>query len=172
MSNLQILEYQGNRIQFEVVGSEIMANATSMCKPFPKKNLSTWKNSKSTQEYISALKTKNPDIKNFISVKKGGNIKDSQGTWVHEKLIIDLSRWLDPNFAVWCDEKIAELLKTGKTELNQKERQLLGYANEVLTAPGHPYTLDDIGKELGFSPYRRIKEVLKEAKVIYLMNGR
>jgi hypothetical protein len=36
--------------------------------------------------------------------------RDHWGTWLHRKLLIDFARWLNPHFAVWCDEQIEELL--------------------------------------------------------------
>ena len=42
---------------------------------------------------------------------------DGSGTWIHEKLILKLAQWLSVDFELWCDERIAELLRTGKTEI-------------------------------------------------------
>ncbi|ENS8253024.1 KilA-N domain-containing protein [Neisseria gonorrhoeae] len=72
-----------------------------------------------TQEYITALNERlfNPETRNrataenqLVIIKKGGNDKKSQGTWLHPKLAVDFARWLNPKFAVWCDEQIETLL--------------------------------------------------------------
>jgi hypothetical protein len=60
---------------------------------------------------------KNHISENQLVITKEGSPENGGGTWIHEKLIIDMARWLNVDFAVWCDEKIAELLRTGKTEL-------------------------------------------------------
>lgn len=33
------------------------------------------------------------------------------GTWLHPKLGIAFARWLDPFFALWCDEQIESILR-------------------------------------------------------------
>ena len=43
----------------------------------------------------------------LVIVKKGGN---NSGTWLHPKLAIDFARWLSPEFAVWCDAQIEQIL--------------------------------------------------------------
>ncbi|OAM32416.1 hypothetical protein A7P96_02000 [Eikenella sp. NML03-A-027] len=40
-------------------------------------------------------------------MKRGGI---EQGTWLHPKLAVHFARWLDPKFAVWCDEQIEQIL--------------------------------------------------------------
>jgi len=46
------------------------------------------------------------------------------GTWIHEKLILKLAQWLDVNFEIWCDERIAELMKHGFTATSNKLEEL------------------------------------------------
>ena len=43
----------------------------------------------------------------IVIVKRGGI---EQGTWLHPKLAVHFARWLDPKFAVWCDEQIEQIL--------------------------------------------------------------
>jgi hypothetical protein len=52
-------------------------------------------------------------------LRKGGNDKNNQGTWIHQKLIIFFARWLSPEFAVWCDLQIEEILKFQNSQPNQ-----------------------------------------------------
>ena len=47
------------------------------------------------------------DRNQLVIVKHGGN---NRGTWLHPKLAVHFARWLDPKFAVWCDEQIEALL--------------------------------------------------------------
>lgn len=46
----------------------------------------------------------------LVIIKKGNSKNFSQGTWLHPKLAVDFARWLDPRFAVWCDEQIEHIL--------------------------------------------------------------
>lgn len=98
-------------------------NATQIAAHFgklPKDYLKT----EQTQQYISALaeslseRTKILTDKNQIVIVKKGNSKNfTQGTWLHPKLAIHFARWLNPKFAVWCDEQIEALLN-GKVSDN------------------------------------------------------
>lgn len=120
MKNLIVKEYLGNSIQFKMVDGHVYANATSMCKVFGKQP-SDWLKIKATQEYIDELNRSENLPNGLVKVIQGGNDKDNQGTWIHEKLVLDLARWLNVKFRVWCDEQIATLLREGKVEVKQKQ---------------------------------------------------
>lgn len=93
-------------------------NATAIAEQYDKR-VGNYLRNERTQEYITALTERlfNPETRNrataenqLVIIKKGGNDKKSQGTWLHPKLAVDFARWLDPKFAVWCDEQIEALL--------------------------------------------------------------
>lgn len=42
---------------------------------------------------------------------RAGSPENGGGTWLHPKLAVVFARWLDVNFAVWCDEQIDGLLR-------------------------------------------------------------
>lgn len=44
-----------------------------------------------------------------------------QGTWMHEDVALEFARWLSPEFAIWCNDRIKELLTTGATQLSPWE---------------------------------------------------
>lgn len=95
-------------------------NATAIAAHFGKQPRDYLK-TEQTQQYIAALaenlsvKTKILTKENqIVSVKRGG---DEQGTWLHPKLAIHFARWLDPKFAVWCDEQIEQLLSGSQPKL-------------------------------------------------------
>lgn len=123
MQDLIVKEYLGNTIQFKMVEGHVYANATSMCKVFGKQP-SDWLKIKSTQEYIDELQgigTSSEGVKLVKIINDGFN----NGTWIHEKLILDLARWLNVKFRVWCDEQITTLLRDGKVDLNGNEQYSL-----------------------------------------------
>ena len=93
-------------------------NATAIAEQYDKR-VGNYLRNERTQEYITALTERlfNPETRNrataenqLVIIKKGGNDKKSQGTWLHPKLAVDFARWLNPKFAVWCDEQIEALL--------------------------------------------------------------
>lgn len=126
-------EYEGSEIQFEEVNGQLMANATAMCSAFGKRP-SKWLELESTKRYIKALQSKsgNRTIDNQLVTTMSPGV--GAGTWIHEKLILKLAQWLDVNFEVWCDEKLAELMKTGKVELKpmSTEEMIIAQAQSVI----------------------------------------
>lgn len=120
---IQIFKYTENNINIDVPFDEdVYINATQIAKGF-NKQASKWIENASTIAYIKALaESKKLLSADLVLVRKGGNDKQAQGTWIHPKLAIAFARWLDPKFAVWCDQKIEELLTTGKTTATVEER--------------------------------------------------
>ena len=49
--------------------------------------------------------------KNIVMTKRG-NTGDA-GTYIHEELVVAFARWLSPDFSVWCDQQIHQLLMEG-----------------------------------------------------------
>lgn len=117
MNQLIIKDYMGSNIEFKVVEGHVYANATSMCKTFEKQP-SDWLKIKSTQEYIDELNRSEDFPNGLVKVVQGGKANE-QGTWIHEKLILDLARWLNVKFRVWCDEQIATLLREGNVSIKK-----------------------------------------------------
>ena len=115
MNELIVKEYLGSGIEFKVIEGGVYANATSMCKPFGKLT-KDWLKTAQTQRYITALEQKDNCPNGMILVSKGGIVEDS-GTWIHEKLVLKLSSWLDVEFELWIDEQIATLIREGEVSL-------------------------------------------------------
>lgn len=105
-------------VSFEV-GNGIMVNATEMAKPFGKLP-HEWLRLPSTKEFINELtnvrKSLNVDFQAVIT-KRGGINPNEGGTWLHEDVALEFARWLSPTFAIWCNDRIKELLTKGHTEL-------------------------------------------------------
>lgn len=108
----QILNFSFNNISVSFNESGYL-DATQIAKHYGKRP-ENFLRTEQNQEYISALAEhlgvtpksvteKNP----LVIVKQGGR---NQGTWLHPKLAIHFARWLDPKFAVWCDEQIEQIL--------------------------------------------------------------
>jgi hypothetical protein len=105
----------------------VYINATKVAKNFKTskgnpKDVNEWLNSKPTKDYLKALETAKPEIFGYgklVITRKGGNNHNLMGTWIHKKLIIAFARWLSPDFAVWCDQQIEEILKFQNSQPNQ-----------------------------------------------------
>ena len=131
MENLVVREYLGNSIDFKMVEGHVYANANKMAEAFGgNKKLENWKVSENTKRYIQALEV-NPKFQGtqLIIAKKGNSREFEQGTWIHEKLILNFARYLNVEFELWCDEQIATLLREGKVETKVKNTSCLLYTS-------------------------------------------
>lgn len=111
----QIFKYNGSPVTFQL-GESTMVNATEMAKPFGKR-ANDWLTNNQTKELISSLSSVTGiPATGLVIVKQGGNI---QGTWLHEDLALVFAQWLSPQFYLWCNDRIKELLKHGVTATPQ-----------------------------------------------------
>lgn len=108
----KVFAYDGNDVTFAYKDGVTMVNATQMAKKFSKLP-ADWTRQKSTKEFISALMTARgihiaTDLLRVINGDKGA-------TWMHEDVALEFARWLSPAFAIWCNDRIKELMKFGMT---------------------------------------------------------
>lgn len=126
MNNPIVYDYKGSQISF-ISGENVMINATQMAKPFeksPKDFLKT----EQTKRFITALsEVKKILSSDLVRVVYG----DNGGTWMHEDVALEFARWLSPSFAIWCNDRIKELLKTGVTTVSNDD-EAIAYAMQVL----------------------------------------
>lgn len=102
-----IREYLGHPITYREDG---WFNATEAAAKFGKRPID-WINLPSTDNYIGALCRQLRSEKiSLLKVIRGGR-NHSDGTWLHPKLAVPFARWLDDDFAVWCDLQIDSLIR-------------------------------------------------------------
>jgi phage antirepressor YoqD-like protein len=113
MSNLtKLFNYEGNEVTFRNHEGVVYVNATEMAKSFGK-TAKDWLRTNQSEEFISSLSAvRQISLSEMVFVKKGGN---DQGTWMHEDVAIEFSRWLSPAFSIWCNDRIKELMTVGMT---------------------------------------------------------
>jgi hypothetical protein len=97
-------DYNGMTVAFTGDG---WFNATAPAARFGKAP-HEWLRLPATHEYLSALARKYGKIP-YSRTKRGND----GGTWMHPKLAVPFARWLDVDFAVWCDEQIDHILRGG-----------------------------------------------------------
>jgi len=166
MSNLVLFDYKGSKVTFEI-GGEIYVNATEMAKPF-NKLVKDFLRTGQTKEFLQVLENErgenNPNVDNqkLIKVVQGGNVGEiQQGTWLHEDVAMEFARWLSPEFAIWCNRKIKELLTTGKTTLDIPEG-LPDFTNPAIAARAWAEQFEK--RELAEAKYKEIDELLTDAE--------
>lgn len=137
-ATIQKFDYDGSPIAF-ATGENVMVNATQMAKKFGKRP-NDWLNLQSTKEFLQELtetrKNGNADFQP-IATKRGGTDLTAQGTWMHEDVAMEFARWLSPKFAIWCNDRIKELARTGVTTLAapaeaRDDDEVIAHAMQVL----------------------------------------
>lgn len=104
---LVVSNYQGLDVSFSEDG---WFNATVAAEKFGKRPVD-WLRLPETGRYLEALERKYEVGKShFVKTKRGGDTS-KQGTWLHPKLGVSFARWLDIDFAIWCDEQIDALIR-------------------------------------------------------------
>lgn len=122
---LSVFSYQGNEITFQNENG-VMVNATQMAKSFNKRTV-IWLSNQQTKDFIEELsKVRNLTLADLVQVKKGGN---NSGTWMHEDVALEFARWLSPSFAIWCNDRIKELITQGVSTLSDDDETI---ANAML----------------------------------------
>lgn len=143
--SLNILAYEGHLITIRDDG---WFNATQAASHYDKEPFD-WLIQRDTVAYIAALEKQSGnsgflqefnEIKNLEGtsskskrllnelIKKSGFVKSKAGapangggTWLHPKLAVPMARWLDLDFAVWCDGKIDDIIRNGQTKPEDAE---------------------------------------------------
>ena len=130
MNEITIFNYNGSDVSFQN-GENIMINATEMAKPFGK-TAKDWLRTNASSEFISSLSAVRQICPSqLVIVRKGNSSEFEQGTWMHEDVALEFARWLSPQFAIWCNDKVKELLKNGVTTVNDDDATIL-HAMQVL----------------------------------------
>lgn len=154
--NNQIFQYNGNPITFQI-GEATMVNATEMAKPFNKVT-KDWLKTAQTKEYLDILsKGRKIPLTDLAQVTKGGT---NPGTWFHEDVALEFARWLSPQFAIWCNDRIKELMKYGMTATPQT-------IDNILADPDNAIKILTALKE-----ERKRNKLLEEQKDVYQSENR
>ena len=184
--------FNGVLITFDRKDNDVMINATEMAKAFGK-NCSDWLRTEQSKRMIDAIATsKKCEVADLVSITNGGN--SGNGTWMHEDVALVFAQWLSPEFYIWCNDRIKELLTQGTTSLPQdylsalkelvakeEERQRLAIENKELKPKADYYdalvdrkcllNFTDTAKELKIGRTALIN-ILLENKWIYRNNGK
>jgi hypothetical protein len=88
-------------------------------------------------------------IEDLIVVRMGGKDPALRGTWIHPKLEIVFSRWLNDEFAIWCDEKISDLLANGVVTLQPEDKKWVNIIEDLRNgAPGNAWYMGQVREAL------------------------
>lgn len=141
--------YSGNDIEFSLRGDGkgSMINATEMAKPFGK-TTKDWLRTGPAKEFIEAVSSVRHICLTELVVKVQGGDSKKQGTWMHEDVAIEFARWLNPVFAVWCNDKVKEILVNGYSVIDSSkesfERACSDIQGKLSAAEGEIIRLNNI----------------------------
>lgn len=117
MNDSKTFIYEGSPVTFQI-GEATMVNATEMAKSFGKQPVD-WLKTNQAKSFLDAYsKLKNISFTDLLIVRKGSSNLGG-GTWMHEDVALEFARWLSPQFAIWCNDRIKELMKYGITATPQ-----------------------------------------------------
>jgi len=111
----RVFAYEGANVTFAKKGNLVMVNATQMAKPFGKLT-KDWLRTNQCKEFLSVLSERRKILSSDLVKVTYGN---GGTTWMHEDVAIEFARWLSPAFAIWCNDRIKELLTIGITATPQ-----------------------------------------------------
>lgn len=125
-----VYDYKGSKISF-ANGKNVMVNATEMAKSFGK-TTKDWLRTNASSEFINSLSAVRQICPTeLVKVVQGGS-PELQGTWMHEDVALEFARWLSSAFAIWCNDRIKELLKYGMTATQPTLDEMLNNPDLVI----------------------------------------
>jgi hypothetical protein len=110
MQEIIVSEFGGSVFQFDARG---WFNATGAAVAYGKQ-APEWLRLPSTMEYLRALGRRYGEIP-YVEASRA-RVDRGGGTWLHPKLAVAFARWLDVDFAVWCDEQIDSIMRGHTTQ--------------------------------------------------------
>lgn len=125
----EVFNYNGTDITFQLGDGNVMVNATQMAKPFGK-TPKDWLRTEQSERLVNAISGRIKRLPaDLVTVTNGGN---NYGTWMHEDVAMFFAQWLSPEFYLWCNDRIKELLKTGVAVAGGDDDSMILRAMEVL----------------------------------------
>jgi hypothetical protein len=139
--------------------SDAFINATAIAKQFNKLPKDYLK-SERTKEYIESIRRIILIEQNQLVIVKSGSTENGGGTWLHPKLAVDFARWLNSDFAVWCDLQIEKILHSNVAPADLPE---------FLKPITEPITLEDFNWR--HQVMTNAWQNLQNAKVVITLSG-
>jgi hypothetical protein len=121
--------YKGYEISFQREDGSVMVNATEMAKAFDKRP-ADWLRTEQSERLLNAMAASQKCVPaDLVKVINGGG---NYGTWMHEDVALLFAQWLSPEFYIWCNDRIKELLKVGMTAMPQTVEAMLADPDLVI----------------------------------------
>jgi len=126
-----VFQYKGNPISFRDESGKLFVNATEMAKQFGT-TTEHWLRTEQSQRLIRAISVTQKWVTvDLVQVIQGGD-PEKQGTWMYEDIALVFAQWLSPDFYIWCNSRIKELLKYGITATDNKIEELIANPDNAI----------------------------------------
>jgi hypothetical protein len=144
MPHLLAYQFEGQEVEFDIAGEEVMINATEMAVIFDKKPYEFLR-LEQTKRFISEMEKEfkcgdgpylnagNADsgfdtavgleAENSPLVRTKRGRDDSGATWMHRVLALKFAGWLDARFEVWIYRTIEQVLFAHGQRIGQEVRE-------------------------------------------------
>ena len=141
-------------------------NATAMCKAGGKR-FNDWKSLESTKELINEIA--DVDISSeLIHIKKGGNDKKKQGSWIHPDLAVSLAQWISPKFSLKVSRWVREIAISGTVSgVEKSSEQLVILQN---TVKDQQKLIKEQEQKHKLLLYKRQHHKFKKGKIFYIIS--
>jgi phage antirepressor YoqD-like protein len=121
LSSIKIEDYKGLfKVPFYIKEGAVYLLVTKIAEPFGKK-IPDWTKHDQAKEIIAAVSRSTGILSEDLVKSVIGGKMEYRGTWMHEDIALPLAQWLDPDFYVWCNSRIRELLHYGITAIKPEE---------------------------------------------------
>lgn len=174
MSNIITADYNGTQVFFQ---DDAYLNATAIAKHF-NKSPRRWLELPTTIEYIDLLSKKlNVGKSDILKTTRGVN----GGTWLHRRLAVPFARWLNVEFAIWCDEQIEQILIGRNQQQNvsfpktdtitpEEQRMIQNAVTATHQRTGMSYgeIWSRVKNKFGVAKYEQIKRSDHHSAMIYI----
>ena len=150
-------------------------NATQMCKVGNKK-FNDWSRLDSTQKLIASLEKLliSETYIPVIDIKKGGNEKNLQGSWIHPILATNLAQWISVEFSIkisiWIEEW--KQIKNNKDIYNNEIINLLPDFNSQKEKDIKLKLQKELGGEIEVETESGFIDLLTDVEIIEIKNGK
>lgn len=124
-----VFKYMDREISFKKEDGSVMVNATEMARPFDK-TPKDWLRTDQSDRLITALASRQKcHLTDLVKVINGGI---NNGTWMHEDVALLFAQWLSPDFYLWCNDRIKELMRVGMTAMPQTVEAMLANPDLII----------------------------------------
>lgn len=123
MNELLKYTYEGSEVTFSNEGN-VMVNATQMAKAFGK-TPKDWIRTEQAGRMMAAVSNRQKCTFADLQVVKQGAPENGGGTWFHEDVALAFAQWLSPEFYLWCNDRIKELIKNGVSDIRETPQDYL-----------------------------------------------